>query len=214
MMHLSNDLWWYHIYGENILKGLMPYRDFFPEYPPLSLVFFTIPQLFGTEWFSLVYYLQIVVFLVLGAYLIKKLSGNFWIWIALILSLGSLLWERFDIFPAVFSLLSLYLLIQKRYNYSYLSLSMATLIKFYPLALFPILILYSRKFKSSLFYFLPIFLIFGLILSLGGKEGLLKLISYHTDRGTQPESVKSLKLLKGENIKIFYNDDSKSYEIK
>ncbi|MDQ3387295.1 MAG: hypothetical protein M3475_06810, partial [Actinomycetota bacterium] len=43
----SNDLAIYRNAGESLLRGEIPYRDFFIEYPPASLPFFMPPALFS-----------------------------------------------------------------------------------------------------------------------------------------------------------------------
>lgn len=215
--HFTNDMWWFHVYGENILKGLIPYRDFYPEYPPFSLIIFTIAQIFGTPWFSLIFYFEVLLFIVLGALIIKKLQGNYWIWLGLLFALGILNWERFDIFPAVFTLLSIYYLKHNKNNLAFLTLSIATLLKFYAIFLLPILILYSfpkHYLKGLALYLTVIILTFTLIIINGGYVGLSRLISYHIRRGLQPEAVKALPLLMSKKTIIIYNSGSKSYEIQ
>ena len=45
----SNDLAIYREAGESILRGELPYRDFFIEYPPGSLPAFVPPALFSAS---------------------------------------------------------------------------------------------------------------------------------------------------------------------
>src|SRR5215211_6280188 len=45
----SNDLSIYHHAGEALLRGEIPYRDFFIEYPPGSLLCFLPPALLSSD---------------------------------------------------------------------------------------------------------------------------------------------------------------------
>jgi hypothetical protein len=50
----SNDLSLYRQAGESILRGKVPYRDFFIEYPPGSLPAFVPPALFSASQASFI----------------------------------------------------------------------------------------------------------------------------------------------------------------
>src|SRR5215211_5425962 len=82
----SNDLSIYHHAGEALLRGKIPYRDFFIEYPPGSLVSFLPPALLSsdkvayTSIFASEMALAAVMTLVLTALTARKLRG-FWAWI-------------------------------------------------------------------------------------------------------------------------------------
>ncbi len=57
LLFIQGDFDWgsftlYMSYGEKLLQGLVPYRDFALEYPPIATVLFAAPLLFGHTLFS------------------------------------------------------------------------------------------------------------------------------------------------------------------
>ena len=58
----------YFNYSVSIAHGQLPYRDFTVEYPPLALVFFTLPQLVAPtlQMYQYVFAVQILFFDLLG----------------------------------------------------------------------------------------------------------------------------------------------------
>ena len=82
----SKDLEIYRQAGEAILRGEIPYRDFFLEYPPGSLPAFVPPALFSTDkagyitLFSSEMALVLVTTLVLTALAAQRMGG-FYAWI-------------------------------------------------------------------------------------------------------------------------------------
>ena len=45
----DNDVVNFFYHAENIKMGIIPYRDYVFELPPLSLIFFVIPDLFDSD---------------------------------------------------------------------------------------------------------------------------------------------------------------------
>ena len=78
----SNDLKIYHDTGEALLRGEIPYRDFFIEYPPASLPAFVPPALFsdGTPGYVTLFAnemaLALAVSLILAALTARRLWGS------------------------------------------------------------------------------------------------------------------------------------------
>jgi len=83
----SNDLRIYRDAGEALLRGELPYRDFFIEYPPGSLPFFVPPALFTDtklDYIALFAWemaTALTAALVLTALAARKLGGT-WAWVA------------------------------------------------------------------------------------------------------------------------------------
>ena len=69
-MPISGDLSSYFLFAQKIFQGGLPYKDFFIEYPPLSLPFFIIAYI--SPHFILIHYLLNQLFL-----LILKKAQNF-----------------------------------------------------------------------------------------------------------------------------------------
>jgi len=91
----SNDVATYQRVGEAILVGEVPYRDFFIEYPPGSLLAFVPPALFTTSrgdyaaFFASEMALVLVVALVLTAYAARTFFGWWWLLSATVFTLGT-----------------------------------------------------------------------------------------------------------------------------
>lgn len=191
----------YHDFALRMAQGQLPYRDFFPEYPPLALPFFRIPLLFGTQYYMLAYYALVAIFILFTVVIIKKMNGNPFAFLASVLGLGGLFWDRFDIFPAFFSVLAIYLAMNKNAFFSSFILALGFLTKIYPLLLAPLIILpfiirEPRKLIwSGIGFILPIFITLAIIVGYGGQSGLLKFIQFQTKRGIHLESIQATPLL-------------------
>jgi len=205
----------YHRYAEQLANGLTPYRDFFPEYPPLALLFFRLPLYFSTEFYMIAYYGMVALAVLITILIIKQFKGSPWAFVASVLPLGGLFWDRFDIFPAMFSLLAVYLALESRYrptrhpvallrlSGAVLALGFAT--KIYPIIFLPlILIIIGWKPKKLLLYiwtfvFINI-IIFGSVIITDGKFD--KFVEFQGERGIHLESLRAtpllIKHLKGE----------------
>ena len=186
----------YHSFADKLSQGMIPYGDFFPEYPPFSLPIFWLANVLGYRWFTLIYYVLVASFAGLLAFLIHKKGGNSYIFLAAVLPLGGLFWDRFDIFPAFFAFLAIYLM-KKNVYMSSLSLSIGFLIKVFPAVLLPIVFFSAWKQKKSIeamsLFVFPIIAVLGTITLLGGS--FKKLIEFQGNRGIQIESSRATPLL-------------------
>lgn len=202
----TGELILYHDFALRMWMGQLPYKDFFPEYPPGALVFFYLAQFLGTTFFTLMWYLEIAIAISLITFTIWKLKGNFYIFLAMIFPLGGLLWDRFDIFPALLSILSIYLGIRKKFYWAFFILGMGVLTKVYPLFLLPILIYWQKDYFQKLLNSLCIFLLtivipLLIIISYGGSKGLIKFFEFQVKRGIAIESIRAMPILvKGKGI--------------
>lgn len=218
----SYELALYYKFASNWASGLLPYKDFFPEYPPLSLVFMRLALIFGEKYFTLTFYGLVFLAVVAMIVLVYKLKGNPWMFLATILPIGGLLWDRFDIFPAFLGTLGIFLALKKKPVWAAFVLSLGFMTKIFPIFLTPILLInfWERPktiIPSILAFVIPIVVVVGSIVNYGGKEGLLKFAEYQGVRGTQIESFRATPLLwnylKGKvNLVVEYNHAT--YEIR
>ena len=190
----------YYDFAKRMAEGQLPYKDFFPEYPPLAMPFFRIPLVFGVEYYMLAYYGLVALFIVLTILVIKKMGGNPFAFLAPVLVLGGLFWDRFDIFPAFFTVFAVYLSMKKKVFWSSFVLSLGFLTKIYPLLLIPIIVWPFIKepkklILSGIAFIIPIFIVLVVILGYGGKEGLLRFVQFQGKRGIHLESVRTTPLL-------------------
>ena len=200
---VTGELAIYHNFAIQMWMGKLPYKDFFPEYPPLAMPFFWFAQLFGTQWFTLLWYTEVFFAIFFLSLLIYKLRGNPYIFLAVIFPLEGLLWDRYDIFPALFTFGSLYLAKSKRFFPAAFLLGIGTLIKIYPILLLPVIFFWQyqyfptvKKLFYTLFFFLiPFFIILGIILGYGGKKGLIKFAEFQGKRGIMLESIRAMPII-------------------
>lgn len=216
----SNDLQLYQTTGESLLRGEIPYRDFFIEYPPGGIPTFLPPALFSSETgrfatlFAAEMSLVLVVTLVVVALTARRLGGGrAWVVPALTFTAGTLILypiavTRFD--PLVTLSLALAVfgaVLGGRYRIlSYASLGFGAAAKLVPvLATVPLAMLgdrgeaLSRWLWRTALGFLAFFAMLGLFFVpayLLGGERFVESFTYHTDRGLQLESLGSAVLMK------------------
>ncbi len=149
----------YMNYSANVTEGLIPYHDFFIEYPPLSLVFFTIPTFFvknftgnySTDFMPYSHAFTAFVFLFcLAGTMIAGLCGRkykkspvllMFVFTACLCAIGPIVTKRYDIFVAVMTIAAVYAYFSEHRNIAWFLLALATLAKLYPILLAPIFLM-------------------------------------------------------------------------
>ncbi|HEU4326429.1 MAG TPA: glycosyltransferase family 87 protein [Roseiflexaceae bacterium] len=193
-----------------LLDGMLPYRDFRLEYPPFAIVAFLLPHLlaFGLPLegraYDGLFGLSIVVYSTLTAVCLSLLprrwptprgtAGTLGVYALFVAIMAPLLPWRYDLFPALLTLLGFIALLDRRPLASGLLLGLGVAAKLYPLviiALFGTLLLARRDLRGLLW--LALGSAGGLLLGLMPfllitPEGLLSFLSYHELRGLQIES--------------------------
>jgi hypothetical protein len=205
----SNDLSLYRQAGESILRGEVPYRDFFIEYPPGSLPAFVPPALFSAsqasfiDLFSVEMALALVATLLLTALGTRRLRGSgAWILPAATFALAAVLLypvavTRYDAGVALTLGLAVYFAaLGGRYlPLAYASLGFGTAAKFVPaLAVLP-LALTRRGAVRSCAVFLAVVALFFVPFAVLGGQGLLQTFTYQAERGLQVESLAASVLI-------------------
>ena len=191
-------------YSSLITHSIWPYRDFAVEYPPLALLFITLPRLIASHLSSyiMVYAGQLLVFDLIAMYFIASLCQilkiNQWktlgIYTLALLAIGPIIVFRFDLIPAVTTLAAVYTLIRGHHKLAWGLLAVGALIKIYPLILAPIFLIYqlSRNQRREAVMGMTTFVITGIVLLLPAvilsPGGLWDSIAYHAQRGLQIES--------------------------
>lgn len=145
-------------YAGNVLDGLIPYKDFAFEYPPLALVPILGPllligghltelgyrQAFGLVaaaigMVTMVFVMRAAVALdlrrrdMLGAAALVAISP---------ILMGPLMLARFDIWPALFAAAAIWLFVTDRYILAAVALGLGVLAKVYPIVLAPFLVVH------------------------------------------------------------------------
>ena len=195
-------------YGDAVLNGQVPYRDFRLEYPPGAVPFFTVPSL-GPEHayltiFRIVAIAGVLAGLLLLALLLDRLgSSRAWSYGAVAFAavapalLGAFALKRFDMWPAAMCVGVLLLLLADRPLWAFALLAVATLVKTYPAALLPVALLaVDRRVRPRAFAaFCAVGLVVLLPLAAIAHVGLYNSYSGQWNRHLQLETIGSSVLL-------------------
>jgi hypothetical protein len=204
----SNDLSIYRYAGEAILRGEIPYRDFFIEYPPGSLPTFVPPALFSNDkmgyisLFSSEMALALVAALLLTALAARRIGGTWVLPAATFAAAAIMLYPvavtRYDAVVALSLATAVFCAtLGGRYlSLAYASLGLGTAAKIVPaLATLPLATFRRGAARGYVVFFgvLALFFVPALLLAGGG---LLVSLAYHANRGVQVESLAASILMK------------------
>ncbi|HVS86048.1 MAG TPA: glycosyltransferase family 87 protein [Gaiellaceae bacterium] len=142
----------FHRYGDFIVSGQIPYRDFHTEYPPGAQLIFLIPSLWPDGdylgVFRVLATLGIVLEIVLVALLVDRLA---WppvqryaatVFAALgPVMLGAFALRRFDMWPTAIAIAVLLCLVARRPRLAFALLAIGSIVKVFPIILLPVALL-------------------------------------------------------------------------
>jgi uncharacterized membrane protein len=201
----------YFDYASNVMKGLMPYRDFTLEYPPFALFFFILPRLAAPTYtvFALFYQLEVLIFELVGLFMVysiaRRLGKPPWkllmVYTICILAIGPISAQQYDLFPAIMVLFSLYYFWIGKHKLSWALLALGTMTKLFPAVIAPIYLIYyirNHEYKnaySGLITLGVICLVIVLPFLITGPDIIRNLAGFHAQRGIQLESTYSSFLL-------------------
>lgn len=209
---LAGDLFFYFNWADKFFQGLVPYKDYFLEYPPGAFLVFLFPRLFSSDFslYILIFSAMMAIFFFLQTdFLLKSWQktkkGKFWLGTfvlssALLLPLSLM---RFDLVPPLLILGATVLLFKGSVFKSGIFLAMATAVKIFPIILLPFFVIQLGQ-KASLRqavkllggYFLTLSLLLLPMIGLGG-QGFLYIFNYHFLRDTEVESLPASILFVG-----------------
>ena len=200
---LKGDVDLYNFWAKGLVKGIFPIEDSMWQYPPLAGVVFAIPQwLIGNALTGFIVFMIVTDLLILITLLIagsnrfkfnssstslNGLSGA-WFWVLWPILMGPLALTRFDVVPALFALLALIALSNKKIRplLSGFLLGIGALVKLWPMLLF---VIYPKKImmKVSASFVSTVVLV---ILFMGTwSVGFTNFLNNQTSRGLQVESI-------------------------
>jgi len=217
---VPTDVLLYREVANAIIAGGVPYRDFFLEYPPASLLAFIPPAFFTTTlqayatFFASEMALVLVGTLVLTTYAARTLLGWWWplsgavFTAATLLIPYDLLLSRYDAVVALTLGVTMALTSRWALTAAWASLGFGTAFKLVPVLATPPLALLSgyrrgtralgdvvRGIVQGFAVFVCVVAVFFMPALLLGGEGYIKSFAYHADRGLQIESLASSILM-------------------
>src|ERR671939_300320 len=139
----------YQGYAEHLLDGALPYRDVFVEYPPGAFAVFLPPAAFGADHYNAAFKVLMALCgaatIVLVALVLEELRASerrIWIAVGLFalspLALGPISLNTYDAWPALLTVLALWLLLRGSELPAFAVLGVAVSAKVYPLVLVPV----------------------------------------------------------------------------
>ena len=210
----------YQGYGDRVVDGELPYRDFELEYPPAALPAFVVPSLAASEDYGAVFEL-----LMLGcgaaavSLLALALAGAGTPAAALAgavsfaalspLLLGPVLLTRYDLWPAALVVAALAALVSERDRIGLGLLGVAVGAKLYPLVLAPIALAYvarrrgARETLAAASVFVAVLALVFLPFALVAPTGLARSLERQTGRPLQVESLGAGALLAAHRLGLY-----------
>jgi Glycosyltransferase family 87 len=136
----------YQAYGDAVLRGEVPYRDFDLEYPPGALPVFVLPSLAPAADY-VAYFEWLMATLGLATILVVariRLAAAAFVAVSPLL-VGSLLLSRFDLWPVFLTTSALVALLLERHRLGWGLLGAAVTAKLWPFLLVPLALVWSAR---------------------------------------------------------------------
>ena len=149
----GGDMILYERYSTNVVDGLLPYHDFFFEYPPVAIVALVVPKLTGLTYavaFRGTMLVLLAATLALALLTLGRLQADAArVWGAALLIgaspmlIGPVLLERFDAWPVFLLSAAVLLVVAERTALGATALTLAICAKVYPAVAAPALLLHA-----------------------------------------------------------------------
>ena len=210
----------YREYGEAVVDGEVPYRDFDIEYPPLALPVFVVPALASEDQYEPVFELlmwacavAMLAFVVLalravGAGPVRLLAAAVFVGLAP-LALGSLVLSRYDLWPAALTAGALAAFVSGRERLGYAGLGLGAAAKIYPLVLVPVALAWTLRRRGRREAALGLGIIAGVLgvvllpFAVIAPEGLADSLGRQLGRPLQIESLGAAVLLAAHQAGVY-----------
>jgi uncharacterized membrane protein len=212
----SPDVAGYYEYATKMGNGQVPYRDFFVEYPPGALVTFYLPSLLSdniTEY-GTAFALEMLLFDIVGLLLVLGLGKRLRLspWSCLVgytlamVSIGSIVVQRFDMVPAAITLGAVYTFSRGNYKTAWAILAVGTMTKLFPGLLAPFFLIYQfrrgglRAIVPSAATFAAVTLLVAAPFMVLNSHDFIASFTVQSQRSLQLESTYSSLLLLGDSL--------------
>jgi hypothetical protein len=210
----------YQGYGEKIVDGQVPYRDFPVEYPPAALPVFVLPALaddddYGSAFELLMWACAVATIVLLavtlaaaGAGTVRLNAATAFAGIAPLL-LGSVILTRFDLWPAALAAGALAALVSGRDRLGLGVLGLATAAKLYPAVLLPIALVWvarrrgPREAALGLGVFAAVIVVIVLPFAILSPGGVAHSLTTQLGRPLQIESLGAAILLAAHQLGVY-----------
>jgi uncharacterized membrane protein len=210
----------YQGYAERFLHGALPYRDVFVEYPPGAFAVFMPPTAFGASHYNPAFKSLMALCglatILLAALVLVELGvprGRLLVVVALLalapIALGPISLNTYDAWPALLTVLALYLLLRGSDLLGAGVLGLAVSAKVYPLVLVPLVGIYlwrragPRRMAAALGVF--VFVAAAVVVPFAAYDlhGVASSFRSQAERGLQIESLGASLLLAADRLGLY-----------
>jgi uncharacterized membrane protein len=210
----------YQGYAERLLHGELPYRDFFVEYPPGAFAVFMPPTAFGASHYNAAFKSLMALCglatIILAALVLVELGvvrRRLFAVVALLalapIALGPISLNTYDAWPALLTVLALYLFLRDRDLLGAGALGLAASAKVYPLVLLPLAGIYvwrragARRVGAALVVFLAVAAAVVIPFAVYDVHGVASSFRSQAERGLQIESLGASLLLVADRLGLY-----------
>ena len=210
----------YGIYADRFLRGDLPYRDVFVEYPPGAFAVFLPPAVLPAGAYNAVFkslmalcgiaalFAVLLVLVTLGAS-VRRLYGSAALFALSPIAVGPISLNTYDLFPGALTVGALAAVLRRRELLGFGLLGVAVTAKLYPLALVPLATAYvwsvagrSRALRALL-VLAGVALLIVLPFAILAPGGLWDSFHAQSARGLQIESVGAAVLLAAHRLGLY-----------
>ncbi len=211
----------YQGYAERFLHGELPYRDVFVEYPPGAFAAFMPATAFGASHYNAAFKTLMalcgVATILLAALVLVEIGASrrrLQVAVGLLAvapaALGPISLNTYDAWPALLTVLALWLLLQDRDLLAFGTLGLAVTAKVYPLALVPLACIYAwrragpRRTAAALCVFAVVAALVVSPFAAYDAHGVSSSFRSQAERGLQVESLGASVLLVAERLGVYH----------
>jgi uncharacterized membrane protein len=210
----------YQGYAERFLHGDLPYRDVFVEYPPGAFAVFMPPTAFGASHYNAAFKSLMALCglatILLAALVLVELGvtrGRLLVAVALLalapIALGPISLNTYDAWPALLTVLALFLFLRDRDLLGAGALGLAVSAKVYPLVLLPLAGIYvwrragPRRVAAAFAVFLAVAAAVVVPFAAYDLHGVASSFRSQAERGLQIESLGASLLLVADRLGLY-----------
>ena len=210
----------YQGYAERLLHGDLPYRDVFVEYPPGAFAVFMPATAFGASHYNAAFKSLMALCglatILLAALVLAELRatrGRLFVTVTLLalapIALGPISLNTYDAWPALLTVLAVYLLLRGQDLLAAGALGLAVSAKVYPLVLVPLAGIYvwrragPRRLGAALAVFLVVAAAVVVPFAAYDLHGVASSFRSQAERGLQIESLGASLLLAADRLGLY-----------